>query len=62
MKGIIITAPSAPLTLVDTLDKPVPGSGQILVRSIAAAINPVYVPYSSSVTKPTLIKNKTATH
>ncbi|KAI9771425.1 MAG: hypothetical protein M1840_002045 [Geoglossum simile] len=41
MKGIVLTAAGAPLVFVDTLDKPVPGPGQILVRSIAAAMNPV---------------------
>lgn len=44
MKGVLVEKAGAPFTLVEGLDKPTPGPSQILVKSIATAINPVHVP------------------
>jgi len=43
MKGIICEKPGAPFQVVDNLEVPEPAAGQILVKSIYAAINPVYI-------------------
>lgn len=43
MKGVILEKPGAPFKVVDGIEKPEPGPGQILVKSIVVAINPVYV-------------------
>ncbi|ESZ95058.1 choline dehydrogenase [Sclerotinia borealis F-4128] len=42
MKGVIITAPNAPWQAVDDIERPVPGKGQILVKSLVTGINPLY--------------------
>ena len=42
MKGVIVEAAGAPWKVVDNLEVPKPASDQILVKSIATAINPVY--------------------
>lgn len=42
MKGVIVDAVGAPYKIVENLEKPKPGAGQILVKSITTAINPVY--------------------
>ena len=42
MKGVIVEAPGAPWKVVENLEVPKPAPDQILVKSIAAAINPVY--------------------
>ena len=42
MKGVIVEAPGAPWKVVDNLEVPKPAPDQILVKSIATAINPVY--------------------
>jgi hypothetical protein len=41
MKGVIIEAPGSPYKVVDNLDTPKPASDQLLVKSIATAMNPV---------------------
>lgn len=41
MKGAITKAPNSPFEVVTDIEKPKPGADQILVRSIATAINPV---------------------
>ena len=43
MKGVIVEAAGAPYKVVGNLEKPKPGPDQILVKSVNAAINPVYV-------------------
>lgn len=43
MKGAILKAPGASYEVVADIEKPQPATDQILVKSIAAAINPVYV-------------------
>ena len=42
MKGVIVEDAGAPWKVVDNLDVPTPAPDQILVKSIATAINPVY--------------------
>jgi NADPH:quinone reductase-like Zn-dependent oxidoreductase len=42
MKGLIVTKIGGDYELVNDLEKPSPGKGQILVKSIATGINPVY--------------------
>lgn len=42
MQAILLDAPGGTYRLVDDITKPVPGSGQILVKSLVTAINPVY--------------------
>ncbi len=41
MKGVIADKPGAGFHLVDNLEKPKPGQGQVLVKSICTAVNPV---------------------
>lgn len=41
MKGVITKAKNAPFEVVTDLEKPKPDADQILVKSIATAINPV---------------------
>lgn len=41
MKAAITKEPKAPFELVNDVEKPKPGPEQILVKSIATAINPV---------------------
>ncbi|MCJ1268451.1 hypothetical protein MMC22_008339 [Lobaria immixta] len=41
MKGAITKAPNSPFEVVTDIEKPKPGADQILVKSIATAINPV---------------------
>ena len=43
MKGVSVEKVGAPWTIVDGIEKPKPGLGQVLVKSIFTAINPVYV-------------------
>ena len=43
MKGVIVEGVGAPYKVVDNLEVPQPGEHQVLVKSIATAINPVYV-------------------
>lgn len=52
MKGVIVEKPGAPFTVVDNLEKPQPGPDQILVKSIATAINPVYASQDILLEKP----------
>ena len=42
MKGVIVEAAGAPWKVVDNLEVPKPAADQVLVKSIATAINPVY--------------------
>ena len=42
MKGVIIEAAGAPWKVVENLEVPKPAPDQILVKSIATAINPMY--------------------
>lgn len=42
MKGVIVREPGAAFEVVTDIEKPKPGADQILVKSIATAINPVY--------------------
>ncbi|KAL9010442.1 MAG: hypothetical protein Q9173_004624 [Seirophora scorigena] len=48
MKGVIIGAVGSPYKVVDDLDVPEPGEGQVLVKSIATSINPVETYMSST--------------
>ena len=41
MKGVIVEKAGAPYKVVDNLEVPEPGEHQVLVKSIATAINPV---------------------
>ena len=41
MKGVIVESVGAPYKVVDNIEKPRPRAGQILVKSIVAAINPL---------------------
>jgi hypothetical protein len=41
MKGVILSKVGGSYEIVSNLEKPKPGPGQILVRSIVTAINPV---------------------
>lgn len=45
MKAVITKEANAPFEVVNDVEKPKPGPGQILVKSIAAAINPVWVSF-----------------
>ena len=42
MKGVVVEAVGAPWKVVENLEIPEPSDDQILVKSIATAINPVY--------------------
>lgn len=42
MKGVVVKKPGAAFEVVTDIEKPKPGVDQILVKSIATAINPVY--------------------
>ena len=42
MKGVIVEAAGGPWKVVENLEVPKPAPDQILVKSIATAINPVY--------------------
>jgi NADPH:quinone reductase-like Zn-dependent oxidoreductase len=48
MKGVVFEKQGAEPKVVDNLEKPKPGPDQILVKSLWAAINPVYVDFSSA--------------
>ena len=41
MRGVIVPELNGPYTVVDNLDVPEPGEGQVLVKSISTAINPL---------------------
>ena len=43
MKGVVVEGVGSPYKVVEDLKIPEPDTDQILVKSIAAAINPVYV-------------------
>lgn len=43
MKGLLLKEAGGNYNLVDTIDKPVPGKKQVLVKSLVTAINPVYL-------------------
>ena len=43
MKGVVVEGVGSPYKLVEDLKVPEPHTNQILVQSIATAINPVYV-------------------
>ena len=43
MKGVIVEAVGSPYKVVEDLKTPDPTDDQILVKSMATAINPVYV-------------------
>ena len=43
MKGVIVEAVGSPFKVVHDLKTPDPTDDQVLVKSIATAINPVYV-------------------
>jgi len=43
MKGVIVPHAGAPFEVVDTLVKPQPGPKEILVKSLVAGMNPMYV-------------------
>ena len=47
MKGVAFAAVGAEPKVVDDLEVPTPGPGQVLVKSLWTAINPVYVYLSS---------------
>jgi hypothetical protein len=42
MKGVIVEKVGAPAVVVDNIEKPKPADDQVLVKSIYAALNPVY--------------------
>jgi hypothetical protein len=41
MKGVTVAGVGAPYVVVDDLEKPVPGPGQVLVKSFFSGLNPV---------------------
>ena len=41
MKGVLVESVGAPWKLVDNLEVPKPAADQILINSVATAINPV---------------------
>ena len=43
MKAIVVPSQGSPMEVWDNLELPEPGDDQILVKSVYAAINPVYV-------------------
>jgi len=43
MKGVTVAQAGAPFEIVDTLVKPCPGPREILVKSLVAGMNPMYV-------------------
>ena len=45
MKGVIVEAVGSPYKVVEDLKTPDPTDDQILVKSMATAINPVYVSF-----------------
>jgi NADPH:quinone reductase-like Zn-dependent oxidoreductase len=47
MKGVLVEKAGGEYTLVDTVEKPKPGKGQILVKSLVSGLNPVSVSSSS---------------
>jgi hypothetical protein len=42
MKGVVVEKVGAPAIVVDNLEKPKPAEDQVLVKSIYAALNPMY--------------------
>lgn len=43
MKAVVVPTQGSPMEIRDDLNVPEPGDDQILVKSVYAAINPVYV-------------------
>ena len=60
MKGVIVEAVGSPYKVVEDLKIPDPTEDQILVKSIATAINPVYV--SSILTYPIFLYSDLSIH
>jgi NADPH:quinone reductase-like Zn-dependent oxidoreductase len=42
MKGVILENVGGDFKIVDDIDVPTPGPGQILIKSLVTAVNPVY--------------------
>lgn len=42
MKGVVVKEIGGPAVVVDDLEIPEPDEGQVLVKSLYAALNPVY--------------------
>ena len=55
MKGVVVEGVGSPYKFVEDLKVPEPDTDQVLVKSIAAAINPVYVISSLNITTRLLI-------
>lgn len=51
MKGVVVEGVGSPYKYVGDLKVPEPDTDQILVKSIAAATNPVYVEFSLNITR-----------
>ena len=49
MKGVIIREANAEPIVTDSLERPKPGRGQVLVKSLYVGLNPVYVPFCPSI-------------
>ena len=47
MKGVILEKVGGELKLVDNIEKPKPGPGQLLVKSIYMSLNPMCVDRAS---------------
>lgn len=43
MKGVVVPAAGAAFNVVNNLEKPNPGRGEILVKSLVTGINPMFV-------------------
>jgi hypothetical protein len=43
MKGVVVPAAGAAFEVVTNLETPKPGMGEILVKSLATGINPMFV-------------------
>src|SRR5947208_2940335 len=59
MKGVVVAKAGAPFEVVETVTKPSPGPNEILVKSLVAGMNPMFVYlFLTSTSKFRLIKNK----
>lgn len=64
MKAVILSQPGATPEVRDDIDVPEPGEGEILVKTIYTAINPVYTfsPSCSPFPDPTFHSNLASMH
>lgn len=62
MQGVAVDKPGASAVVVDGLEKPEPADGQVLVKSIYTAMNPVYVLSDLITVKPATLITGLGTH